>query len=126
MEGVLVTGTATAELDGECVRCLEPISDEIEARFQELFVYDDQAPTGDDTPTRTTRSASSRATCSTSSPCCGTRWCLHYRSSRCVRTTVPDCAPSVVPAWRTIPATRTRRRSTRGGPACRQLQQDDD
>ncbi len=41
MEGVLVTGTAAAELEGECVRCLEPISDEIEVRFQELFVYDD-------------------------------------------------------------------------------------
>ena len=42
MEGVLVTGTARAGLEGECVRCLEPISDEIEVRFQELFVYDDQ------------------------------------------------------------------------------------
>ncbi len=42
MEGVLVTGTARAVLEGECARCLEPISDEIEVRFQELFVYDDQ------------------------------------------------------------------------------------
>jgi DUF177 domain-containing protein len=42
MEGVLVTGTARAGLDGECARCLEPISDEIEVRFQELFVYDDR------------------------------------------------------------------------------------
>jgi uncharacterized protein len=42
MEGVLVTGTATAALEGECVRCLEPVSDEVEARFQELYVYDDQ------------------------------------------------------------------------------------
>jgi uncharacterized protein len=42
MEGVLVTGTARAALEGECVRCLEPISDEIEVRFQELFVYDDR------------------------------------------------------------------------------------
>ena len=41
MEGVLVTGTAQAALEGECARCLEPISDEIEVRFQELFVYDD-------------------------------------------------------------------------------------
>ena len=41
MEGVLVTGTAAADLEGECVRCLEPISDEIEVRFQELFMYDD-------------------------------------------------------------------------------------
>ena len=42
MEGVLVTGTAYAVLEGECVRCLEQISDEIEVTFQELFVYDDQ------------------------------------------------------------------------------------
>ena len=42
MEGVLVTGTAHATLDGECVRCLDPIHDEIEGRFQELFVYEDQ------------------------------------------------------------------------------------
>jgi uncharacterized protein len=42
MEGVLVTGSASAELAGECARCLERIDDEIEVRFQELFVYDDQ------------------------------------------------------------------------------------
>jgi uncharacterized protein len=43
MEGVLVTGTAHASLAGECVRCLEPIADEIDVRFQELFVYEDHA-----------------------------------------------------------------------------------
>lgn len=41
MEGVLVTGTASAALEGECARCLEPIRDEFEVTFQELFVYDD-------------------------------------------------------------------------------------
>jgi uncharacterized protein len=41
MEGVLVTGSARAGLDGECVRCLEPIHDDVEVTFQELFVYDD-------------------------------------------------------------------------------------
>ena len=40
MEGVLVTGTATAVLEGECARCLDPIDDEIDVTFQELFVYD--------------------------------------------------------------------------------------
>ncbi len=40
MEGVLVTGTATADLRGECVRCLEPIVDRVDVTFQELFVYD--------------------------------------------------------------------------------------
>lgn len=43
MEGVLVTGSAEADLVGECVRCLEPIDDTLDVRFQELFVYDDQA-----------------------------------------------------------------------------------
>ncbi|HWU33516.1 MAG TPA: DUF177 domain-containing protein [Marmoricola sp.] len=43
MEGVLVTGTAQADLVGECVRCLEPIEDYVDVRFQELFVYDDLA-----------------------------------------------------------------------------------
>jgi uncharacterized protein len=43
MEGVLVTGTAHASLAGECVRCLEPITDEVDVRFQELYVYEDHA-----------------------------------------------------------------------------------
>jgi uncharacterized protein len=48
MEGVLVTGTATAALEGECVRCLEPITDELSAPFQELFVYEDHGIPGED------------------------------------------------------------------------------
>jgi uncharacterized protein len=51
MEGVLVTGSALVGLEGECVRCLEPISDDVEVRFQELFVYHDQGShRGDATP----------------------------------------------------------------------------
>ncbi len=41
MEGVLVTGSASVELEGECARCLDTISDATEVEFQELFVYDD-------------------------------------------------------------------------------------
>jgi uncharacterized protein len=41
MEGVLVTGTASARLAGECVRCLAPIDEEMVADFQELVVYED-------------------------------------------------------------------------------------
>jgi uncharacterized protein len=41
IEGVLVTGSAEAELTGECARCLDGIHDAIVADFQELFVYDD-------------------------------------------------------------------------------------
>ena len=41
MEGVLVTGTARVPLKGECVRCLEPFSEEIETDFQEMFSYPD-------------------------------------------------------------------------------------
>ena len=42
MEGVLVTGTARAALEGECVRCLGSINDELEVDLQELYVYDDR------------------------------------------------------------------------------------
>ena len=42
MEGVLVTGTARAGLEGECVRCLGSITDELEVDLQELYVYDDR------------------------------------------------------------------------------------
>jgi uncharacterized protein len=49
VEGVLVTGTAEAELVGECVRCLEEISRTIEADFQELYVYDDGEPQATET-----------------------------------------------------------------------------
>ncbi|MDK1475079.1 DUF177 domain-containing protein [Streptomyces sp. 549] len=41
MEGVLVTGTARAPLTGECVRCLEPLQQQCEADFQEMFSYPD-------------------------------------------------------------------------------------
>ena len=41
MEGVLLTGTATAGLDGECARCLEPIRDDVVVDLQELFVYEE-------------------------------------------------------------------------------------
>ncbi|MAS54509.1 DUF177 domain-containing protein [Nocardioides sp.] len=47
MEGVLVTGTATADLEGECVRCLDPIVDELDVSFQELYVYDDSRDSRD-------------------------------------------------------------------------------
>jgi uncharacterized protein len=41
MEGVLVTGTAEAALDGECARCLAAIHDDVVADFQELFAYEE-------------------------------------------------------------------------------------
>lgn len=41
MDGVLVTGTARAQAEGECVRCLEPVGLELEADFQEMFSYPD-------------------------------------------------------------------------------------
>ncbi|MFE4538395.1 YceD family protein [Streptomyces scopuliridis] len=41
MEGVLVTGTARATAEGECVRCLEPLGQEVAADFQEMFSYHD-------------------------------------------------------------------------------------
>ncbi len=42
-EGVLVTGTITAPLRGECGRCLDPVSDELTVDVCELFAYPDSA-----------------------------------------------------------------------------------
>jgi uncharacterized protein len=40
-EGIYVSGTAHAALEGECARCLDPLSDEIDVEIGELFVYPD-------------------------------------------------------------------------------------
>ncbi|NHC44651.1 DUF177 domain-containing protein [Motilibacter sp. K478] len=39
MEGVLVSGTARAAVTGECVRCLDPLEQQLEVSFQELYAY---------------------------------------------------------------------------------------
>lgn len=43
VEGVLVSGTATAPISGECARCLEPLVDQVEVEVTELFAYPDSA-----------------------------------------------------------------------------------
>ncbi len=40
-EGVYVSGTAHAPLEGECARCLDPLTDEITVQIGELFAYPD-------------------------------------------------------------------------------------
>nr|WP_165137520.1 YceD family protein [Microbacterium amylolyticum] len=41
-EGVLVSGTAYTDFEGECSRCLKAISQPVEVEFQELFEYPGQ------------------------------------------------------------------------------------
>lgn len=43
VEGVLVSGTVTATVTGECGRCLEPVRSEISVELQELYAYPDSA-----------------------------------------------------------------------------------
>jgi uncharacterized protein len=47
-EGVLVTGTATAPVAGECARCLEPVATSVEASFQELYAYEPSSSEDDE------------------------------------------------------------------------------
>lgn len=44
VEGVLVTGTAEAGVAGQCVRCLEELTDQVVIDFQELYVYPGNEP----------------------------------------------------------------------------------
>jgi uncharacterized protein len=41
VEGVLVSGTVTAPVIGECARCLTPVSDTVTVPVTELFAYPD-------------------------------------------------------------------------------------
>jgi uncharacterized protein len=43
VEGVLVSGTVTAPVTGECARCLGPVSDTVTVPVTELFAYPDSA-----------------------------------------------------------------------------------
>ena len=43
VEGVLVSGTASAPLAGQCARCLDPMMDRLEVDLTELFAYPDTA-----------------------------------------------------------------------------------
>jgi uncharacterized protein len=47
-EGVLVSGTASAELTGECSRCLDEVRDHVTVDLRELFYYPDRAAEIDD------------------------------------------------------------------------------
>ncbi len=55
VEGVLVTGTVSAELEGECARCLDGVSRDVHAEVCELFVYDDDEPAQRDEDDDTSR-----------------------------------------------------------------------
>lgn len=48
VEGILVTGTAQGPVDGDCVRCLDPLAQTISVDFQELYLYDSSARSDDD------------------------------------------------------------------------------
>ncbi len=45
-EGVLVTGSVTAPLAGECARCLAPVASSVTASFTELYLYPSGRPQG--------------------------------------------------------------------------------
>ena len=108
VEGVLVTGSVRGTATGACVRCLDPVAEEVDGTFQELFVYAERHAhhheVGDEDGTR---SYGSRTVSSTSTRCSGTRWCLHCRSSRYAGPTAPGCAPSAASRSRTTRSTST-------------------
>src|SRR5581483_8209298 len=43
-EGVLVTGSATAPVTGECARCLGPVASTVSVSFMELYRYHEDRP----------------------------------------------------------------------------------
>jgi uncharacterized protein len=47
-EGVLVSGTTLVTLAGECARCLDPLTSELEVDIQQLYVYPGNEVDADD------------------------------------------------------------------------------
>ncbi len=55
VEGVLVSGTASASLAGQCARCLDPVVDRLEVDLTELFAYPDTATDASTDPDEVSR-----------------------------------------------------------------------
>ena len=55
VEGVLVSGTASAPVTGQCARCLDPLMDSLEVELTELFAYPDSATDGSTDPDEVSR-----------------------------------------------------------------------
>lgn len=47
-DGVLLTGEVMSRAKGECGRCLDPLDEDIDQRFQELFNYEGRSEDEDD------------------------------------------------------------------------------
>lgn len=43
-EGIYVSGTVEADVEGECSRCLDPVNEHFDVRFDELFTYPEKIP----------------------------------------------------------------------------------
>jgi len=55
VEGVLVSGAASAPVTGQCARCLEPLVDSLEVELTELFAYPDSATESSTDPDEVSR-----------------------------------------------------------------------
>ena len=55
VEGVLVSGTASAAVTGQCARCLDLLTDRLEVPLTELFAYPDTATDGTTDPDEVSR-----------------------------------------------------------------------
>jgi uncharacterized protein len=55
VEGVLVSGTASATVTGQCARCLDLVNDRLEVQLTELFAYPDTATDGTTDPDEVSR-----------------------------------------------------------------------
>jgi uncharacterized protein len=55
VEGVLVSGSASATVTGECARCLDLVTDRVDVELTELFAYPETATEGTTDPDEVSR-----------------------------------------------------------------------
>lgn len=100
-EGIYVTGTASADVHAECSRCLDPVDDHLDVRFDELFSYPEKVPAeleDEDVPVLEGDVIDLGPPFTTL-----LRW--PRPTNLCAAKTARVCAPSAVCVWKTIPTT---------------------
>ena len=113
-EGVYVSGTATAPLEGECGRCLRPIDDTLVVDIAELYAYENSTTDGNNRGRRS-RTGSGRS----HRPGAGSAGRGGARAAgqpACVARTAQDCAPNVGSRGMICRLTTAMSRPTRVGP----------
>ncbi len=117
VEGVLVSGTVTATMSGECVRCLDPVTGPLVVDLQELYAFPGARPgTEPDEDDDTEPLPEMNGDLIDLEPAAARRGGARTAAAAAVPGRLPRAVPRVRGAARRTTRTTRTTRSTPGGP----------